>query len=202
MHLIDRFHSTLREYALLPSDGHVLVACSGGLDSVVLLHLFRESAELLGVRVSAAHFDHAMRDDSGADADWVAGLCRAWTIPLLRDRAQQNLRAEADARVARYAFLERAAASAGADRIATGHHADDQAETVLFRLLRGTGLDGLSGIPVRRGQVIRPLLLASREELESYARSHRLSWREDLSNRSLAFARNRIRTGLLPAIEA
>jgi tRNA(Ile)-lysidine synthase len=200
--LTERFQTILREYELVPASGHVLVACSGGLDSVVLLFLFRESANALGIRVTAAHFDHAMREASAADAAWVSGLCRAWNIPLQIGRAEQSLRSEADARAARYAFLETAADACAADCIATAHHADDQAETVLFRLLRGTGVDGLSGIPVRRGRIIRPLLGFTRAQLLEYARTHQLEWREDPTNRSQAYARNRIRNQLLPALEA
>ena len=152
--LTERFQSVLREFELVPSSGHVLVACSGGLDSVVLLFLLRESAKALGIRVSAAHFDHSMRVGSAADAEWVSGLCRAWNIPLRSERATHAIRNEAEARAARYAFLEAATEAVDADRIATAHHADDQAETVLFRMLRGTGVDGLAGIPIRRGRII------------------------------------------------
>ncbi len=157
---------------------------------------------MLGLRVGVAHFDHAMRQDSAADGEWLTGVCRAWDLPLQVERTAHKLRSEADARAARYAFLEQAAHRAGADRIATAHHADDQAETVLFRLLRGTGVDGLAGIPIQRGRVVRPLLSVTRAQLLAYAHAQRLSWREDPSNRSMAYARNRIRTLLLPAIEA
>lgn len=176
----------------------ILVAFSGGLDSVVLLHLLR----FVSARdIVAAHFDHAMRAGSGADAQWVRGLCRAWDVPLEMARAEDAPSSEAAARELRYSFLLAAAERAGADAVVTAHHADDQAETVLFRLARGTGLAGLAGIPVRRGIIVRPLLAFTRAELQAYAAAAGLSWREDPSNRSLRFARNRIRHRVLPELE-
>jgi tRNA(Ile)-lysidine synthase len=185
--------------ALLDERRKVIVALSGGLDSVVLLHLLRfGSAE---VELSAAHFDHAMRADSAADALWVRGLCRAWDVPLHTARAEDPPRSEAAARELRYAFLHAAADQAGASAILTAHHADDQAETVLFRLARGTGLAGLAGIAERRGRLCRPLLQAMRADLEQYARENRLRWRDDPSNRDLRLVRNRIRHRILPELE-
>src|SRR5215207_1270909 len=187
----------------VPPGARVLVAVSGGARFIVILHLLRFGAEELGVTVSAAHFDHAMRPTSGADAAWVAGLCAAWGVPFVGGRADRPLRSEAEAREARYAFLEAARERAGAEWIATAHHADDQAETVLFRVLRGTGVAGLAGIaPVdAERRLLRPLLPFRRAELRRYARSHRLCWREDPTNASADPARNRIRLELLPRIE-
>src|SRR5690606_15955834 len=116
----------------------------------------------------ATHFDHAMRPGSGADAQWVAGLCRAWDVPLAAARAEDPPRSEAAARELRYAFLHAAAERFAAETLVTAHHADDQAETVLFRLARGTGLAGLAGIPERRGIIARPLLAFTRGELAAY----------------------------------
>ncbi|MBR9991214.1 MAG: tRNA lysidine(34) synthetase TilS, partial [Gemmatimonadetes bacterium] len=176
----------------------ILVALSGGLDSVVLLHLLRFP---IRTELVAAHFDHAMRPDSALDASWVSGLCRAWDVGLETARAADPPESEATAREMRYAFLFAAAERLGADAVLTAHHADDQAETVLFRLARGTGLPGLAGIPVRRGILVRPLLAFTRAELEEYAAQYRLAWREDPGNRSLRFARNRIRHCVLPELE-
>lgn len=199
--LARRFLEEARAGSLLPAGSRVLVALSGGLDSVVLLHLLRQVAAELRLEVVAAHFDHAMRPGSEADALWVRGLCRAWGVSLHELRAEVPARSEAEARALRYAFLDEAAERAGATRIATAHHADDQAETVLFRAIRGTGLDGLVGIRRRRGRVVRPLLRFTRAELASYAEAERLSWREDPTNRDLRLARNRIRREVLPALE-
>lgn len=195
-----RFLLHVQRTGLLHGDGHVLVALSGGLDSSVLLHLLRFQAPAL--RVSAAHFDHALRPDSGADADRVRGLCAAWSVPLYMQRAEVAPVSEADARDVRYAFLQAAAARCGAHSIATAHHADDQAETVLFRLARGTGITGLAGIPERRGIIVRPLLSFGRAELLDYAKHVGLRWRDDPTNVELRFDRNRIRHTVLPALEA
>jgi tRNA(Ile)-lysidine synthase len=184
-----------------PADpGHPLVvAVSGGLDSVALLHLLRFPLKDLGFPLFAAHLDHAMRPGSAADAAWVRGLCRAWNVPLESGRLDPPARSEADARVRRYAFLEEHTPPGG--WILTAHHRDDQAETVLFRAVRGTGLRGLRGIAPRRGRVLRPLLDLGRHELLAYARSVGLRWRDDPSNRDLRYARNRIRHVVLPELE-
>lgn len=184
--------------AMLGPRRRVLVALSGGLDSVVLLHLLRFGTSRT---IMAAHFDHAMRPGSGADARWVMGLCRAWGVPLQTARAEDPPRSEAAARELRYTFLHAAAERVACDAIVTAHHADDQAETVLFRIARGTGLGGLAGIPAQRGIILRPLLAFTRAELAAYARSSRIGWREDATNRSLRYARNRIRHRVLPELE-
>jgi tRNA(Ile)-lysidine synthase len=196
-----RFLALVEKRDLIRPGDRVLVALSGGVDSVVLLHLLRTVAGELGIELRAAHFDHAMRADSAADADWVAGLCRAWDVPLMRERAARPLYGEADARNERYRFLHDALIESGATRMATAHHADDQVETVIFRLLRGTGLRGLAGIPLRRGKLIRPLLRFRKAELIAYATQHQLGFRNDPTNEQLAFARNRIRKHIIPALE-
>jgi tRNA(Ile)-lysidine synthase len=195
-----RFKRGLEALGLARPGAHVLVAVSGGCDSVCLLHLLRFSFP--GLHVTAAHFDHAMRAGSGGDARWVAGLCRAWEVPLAAGRAEDPPRTEAEAREARYAFLRRVKDEVGATHLATAHHADDQAETVLFRLLRGTGPAGLAGIaPADESGLVRPLLPFWRAEIRRYAREKGVRWREDPSNALLDPARNRIRRQLLPLIE-
>jgi tRNA(Ile)-lysidine synthase len=179
----------------------VVVALSGGCDSVVLLHLLRFRLPPLQFELSAGHLDHAMREGSAADADWVRGLCAAWEVPLDLERLQTAPRAEADARAERYSFLRRVAVERGAELVATAHHADDQAETVLFRAVRGTGLKGLAGIAPLADGLLRPLLPLWRREIERYARECRLSWRTDATNAELDPARNRIRHQILPLIE-
>jgi tRNA(Ile)-lysidine synthase len=171
------------------------------MDSVALLHLLRFGGALEGSELIAAHFDHAMRPDSARDALWVRGLARAWEVPLELQRTAEKLRGEADARRARYGFLDAAAARVQADWILTAHHADDQAETVLFRMLRGTGVTGLAGIAERRGRIVRPLLHFPRKRIAAYAYAVGLHWREDPSNVDVRFARNRIRREVLPCLE-
>ncbi len=197
-----RFVEFVRRKQLVNAGDRVLVAVSGGVDSMVLLDLFRHSAAVLQVEVFAAHFDHAMRPASGDDARFVAATCARLAVPLIEARSEQPLHTEAQARTARYAFLADAMARAGAHKIATAHHADDQIETVLFRLLRGAGLRGLSGIPVRRGPIIRPLLRFRKAELEAYAAFHKIEFRDDETNATHRFARNRIRHALIPAMQS
>ncbi|HLM67901.1 MAG TPA: tRNA lysidine(34) synthetase TilS [Longimicrobium sp.] len=198
----ERFRRSLDGLGARGTGAHVLVAVSGGCDSVSLLHLLRFEADDPGLRVSAAHFDHGMRAGSERDAAWVRGLCRAWGVDLLEARARTAPRTEEEARDARYAFLRRAQAQCGATHLATAHHADDQAETVLFRVLRGTGIPGLAGIPPADASgLIRPLLPFSRAEIRRYARESGVAWRTDPTNALAGPARNRIRLRLLPYVE-
>lgn len=197
-----RFLAHLSELGIGGEPSHLLVAVSGGCDSVVLLDLLEQAARALPLTITAAHLDHGMREGSAADARWVLDLCAARGIPLLQERLGEPPRSEGAARAARYEFLRRAAGSSGADLIATAHTADDQAETVLFRAVRGTGLRGLGGIRGRtRAGLVRPLLPFWRRELVEHARAAGLHWREDPSNRDLRFSRNRIRHRILPEIE-
>lgn len=198
----ERVRRSLDGLGVRGANAHVLVAVSGGCDSVSLLHLLRFAADDGGMRVSAAHFDHAMRPGSARDAAWVRGLCRAWGVELAEARADVPPRSEEEARDARYAFLREAQARCGATFLATAHHADDQAETVLFRVLRGTGLTGLAGIPPRDASgLVRPLLPFRRAEIRGYARESGLRWLADPSNALPDPARNRIRLELLPYVE-
>ena len=184
-------------------DDRLAVACSGGLDSLVLLHLLRFALPDPAPGLRVAHFDHRMRAESADDREWVAGLARAWGLPLHWARAGEVPGSEEEARSLRYGFLEGLLAAGEAEWVLTAHHADDQAETVLFRILRGTGPRGLSGIPEsRRPGILRPLLPFARSELEAYASRHRLRPREDPTNDSVRHARNRIRRRLLPELEA
>ena len=184
-------------------DGGLVVATSGGLDSMALLHLFRFGLPSTGIPIYVAHFDHRMRDGSLSDAEWVRGVARAWALPIFAEHAQEPLRSEESARNARYAFLESVRREVNADVVVTGHHADDQAETVLFRLLRGGGTVGLSGMAgFREPGLWRPLLPFWRKELVEYTDSVRLGWRQDPSNLESAFARNVIRNRIIPEVES
>ncbi len=196
---------------LAPGEG-VVVAVSGGADSVALLAALRELARLPGCRraLTAAHLDHGLRASSAGDAAFVAALCRRWGLPCVceardvaADAAERSVGIEQAARDARYAFLARVAGERGASAVATAHHADDQVETVLHRLLRGTHLRGLAGIPPRRAlgegvDVVRPLLGVRRAEIEAFCRRRQLPWRTDETNADPAMMRNRLRHELLP----
>ena len=178
----------------------MLAAVSGGPDSTALLLALHE----LGHDQVAAHFDHALRADSAADSEAVATLCARLGIPLISERRTAPLGAgslQAAARAARYAFLERAAEAHGRDLIAVAHTADDQAETVVMNLLRGSGPAGLRGMPARRGRLVRPLLTATRAQVVDYLERSGVTPREDPSNRDRRFLRARVRHLLMPRLD-
>ena len=186
---------------MLAPGARVIVAASGGPDSVCLLHVLRE----LGIRVvGIAHVNHQLRgEDSEADQRFVAALACEMALPFHSTTAAcsgGNL--EQTARRARREFFHDLIRRGLADRVAVGHTRDDQAETVLFRMLRGSGLAGLAGIlPVTAEGLMRPLLRVPRSEIETFLRGRRIPWREDASNREPRFARNRIRYNLLPRLK-
>jgi tRNA(Ile)-lysidine synthase len=201
---------TIRKHDLFPRGARVLVALSGGADSVALLHILRvlERRGLLVV-AGVAHLHHGLR---GADADADERFCRDLAarerlaievghadVGALAARSQTSL--ESAARAARYQFLAQAAARLAAEVTAVGHTLDDQAETVLLRLFRGAGARGLSGIRPKAGGVVRPLLETRRHDLRRYAAEHGLTYREDASNADPAIPRNRIRLDVLPCLE-
>jgi tRNA(Ile)-lysidine synthase len=180
-----------------------MVAVSGGLDSVTLLHLIRTA--LPASEVAVAHFDHGWRAASAEDARWVAALAERQGLPFFTALAGAGARGrshtENDGRTSRYEFFHNSARAWNADLVVTAHHADDQAETVLFRIARGAGTRGLRGIPEKRGIFVRPLLPFHGTDIAEYARAQGLTWREDASNSDARHARNRIRHALLPALE-
>jgi tRNA(Ile)-lysidine synthase len=181
----------------------VLVAVSGGADSVALLHVLTQLTEL-SLRLHVLHVDHGLRPDASRDAEFVRGLAARLRLPVevTSVTVPRGGSLEAAARGARYAALEAEAERLGAHRIALGHTADDQAETVLMRMLGGAGVRGLAGIPAVRGRIIRPLLEVRRAEFVPTLRAADLPWVEDLSNRDPKFLRNRIRHDVLPLLGA
>ena len=197
-----------RVRALLPPGSRVLCAVSGGSDSMCLLHLLWSKRQDWGLAVCAAHYEHGLRgEDSLRDAAFVERFCRERGIPCAIEHgdaaayaAEKRLGIEEAARELRYAFLERAADELGCDLIATAHNADDNAETLLLNLIRGSGLRGLGGIPPKRGRIVRPLLEVPREEIAAYLSENGLPHTEDRSNEDERFRRNLVRRRLLPLL--
>jgi tRNA(Ile)-lysidine synthase len=206
--LLQRVQQTIRDYRMLEHGHTVLVAVSGGADSMALLHMLWRLRELYGLQLCVAHLNHQMRPDAAEDARFVETAARHLGVRCIGDtrdvpayQRQHGLSPEDAARRLRYAFLRAAATQLGADRIAVGHTADDQAETVLFHLLRGSGLRGLGGIPAVHGPIVRPLIHVSRADVMRYVQTHRVRFREDPSNQQRHYTRNRIRLDLLPALQ-
>lgn len=207
--LESRVLQTVRQARLFAPGDRVGVAVSGGADSVALLRLFESLRGTLGITVLVVHFDHALRgSESDADARFVEELAleRGLEWVLAREDVAAAATAhrwnlEDAARRLRYAFFERVVAEGRASRIVVAHTADDQAETVLAHILRGTGPAGLAGIYPLVGSVARPLLGERREDLREYLRSIGQQWREDATNRDLSRQRARIREQLLPLLE-
>lgn len=197
-------------------DVNVVLAVSGGADSVALLRAAVAAKQRAGGRgaMRVAHLNHRLRDDSKADAQWVAALCRNLNVPCETGTAEigQLAVAKGDgledaARTARYDFLLRVAEEFGARYVAVAHTANDQVETVLHRILRGTGLAGLAGMPATRPlsaavTIVRPLLAVRRDAVVAYLSTLGQDFREDASNRDPRFTRNRLRHELLPHVRA
>lgn len=191
----------MREHDLLPP-GPLVVAVSGGTDSVALLLLLSGLAPELGLDLHVAHYDHRLRPRASAmDAQFVADLAQSRGATIRIGRADKPPKSEDGARELRYAFLRRAAHETGAKLIATGHTRDDQAETVLLHATRGSGLAGLAGMRPKRDDIVRPLLSIGRAETEAVCEQAKIVPREDVSNHDPKYARNRIRHKVLPELE-
>jgi tRNA(Ile)-lysidine synthetase-like protein len=228
--LLKIIRDTIDRYNLLPQGGTVVVGVSGGPDSLCLLHVLRTLAPEYGISLQVAHLNHQLRDrDSDEDADFVARLAGAWGLPCtveVRDVSayaeQTKLAVEEAARQMRYGFLAELAQRIGADTIAVAHHADDQAESVLMHVIRGSGIAGLRGMRPKSSigdmrladpstlhspalwastlYLIRPLLYVSRADIEAYCAAHSLHPRFDVSNLDQTYFRNWLRHTVLPLL--
>jgi len=188
----------------------LLIALSGGLDSTALLSLIHILGTRFGFRLCAAHLDHGLRSESGQDAAACADLCAGLGVPFFCEKADVATEAknsgqglEEAGRRLRYAFLERIRRQTGSDWLLTAHQADDLAEDILLRLIRGTSwpaLGGMKALDIAR-RLLRPLLMTDRTDLEAFLRRQGLGWREDKSNQSRDFRRNRIRLDILPLLK-
>ena len=192
-----------------PGRGETLVVgLSGGADSVALTDALASLRRRRGFRLVAAHLDHGLRPGSAEDAAFCHALCEALEVPLRGGSARVRERARSEkggleqaARRERYSFLRRVKDDEGASFVAVAHTLDDQAETLLLRLLRGAGATGLAGMRPRSGDLLRPLLAVSRARVIEHLHERGLSWREDPTNQDTALLRNRVRHELLPYLE-
>lgn len=196
---------TVRQYAMLESGERVVVAVSGGADSVATLYALNALAAPMKLTLCVAHVNHGLRATAADDEVFVGTLAEQLGLPLHVRRMEPGTighrSVEATARVWRYHYLKEIARAAGASKIATGHTLDDQAETILMRLLRGAGWHGLRGVlPVREDGVIRPLIQCSRDEVQRYLHQRGVRWLEDETNWDRRFLRNRIRHFVMPML--
>jgi tRNA(Ile)-lysidine synthase len=203
--VLERFKLHLDQTQLIPPGSRILVGYSGGADSTCLLHLLHE----LGFDVVAAHLHHAQRPEADDEQKQCEAFCNSLNIPFATGKAQVPQMAsdlkigiEEAGRHARYTFFQQAAHRLECDLIATAHTRTDHVETILMNLARGTGLAGLTGIPERRENIVRPLLSFTREQCRYYCRNREFWFHDDPSNEDLSFSRARVRHRIVPELEA
>src|SRR3989337_626513 len=209
MEILWKFEQIIRRFNMLQKGDRVIVACSGGPDSVALLHLLNQIKEKYDLKLFVAHINHKLRgQESDEDERFVKRLAQnlrldfyARSFDVVRIARKKKLSIEEAAREVRYEYLNKLALRLKATKIALGHNAEDQAETVLMRLIRGAGGLGLSGMPAAKGKIIRPLLEVKREEIEQFLKEEDLDFRIDSTNLRKDYLRNRIRLELLPYLK-
>lgn len=200
---------TMKKYQMIQPGDRVLAGVSGGADSVCLLLVLLEYQKKVNFEIKVVHVEHGIRGEASLqDAEYVKNLCGQFGISyecVSRDipamAREQKLSTEEAGRIARYQIFEQIRESWGANKIAVAHNQNDQAETILWNLVRGSGLDGAAGIRPVRDHIIRPLLECSRMEIEDYLKKRNITWREDATNQELDYTRNVIRNVLLPQMQ-
>ncbi len=203
--MLDEFTGFITDNLLFSKDSRILLALSGGVDSVVMTDLFHRA----GYTFSLAHVNFQLRgDESDRDEQFVRKLAAHYQVEIHVSHVdtagyarKHRISIQVAARDIRYQWFNELMVRHGYDYVATAHHLDDRIETFLINLARGTGIEGLHGIPARQGKIVRPLLFATRKQIEDHAKENRLDFVEDSSNRSLKYTRNRIRHKIIPELE-
>lgn len=203
----EKVKQTITQFQMFPKGTRLIVGLSGGADSVALLHLLCSLRTEMDWQMTAVHIHHGLRGEAAdADAKFAEAFCAELGIPCIvkqydvaAEAKKRRLGEEETGRLLRYAAFREIAGKEG--RIAVAHHQKDQAETLLLRLCRGTGLKGLTGMAYVRENICRPLLGCSREEIETYCRENHLDWQEDATNQETKYARNQVRLEVLPVLE-
>lgn len=198
--------SAIAQYGMLEHGDVVVVGVSGGADSMALLHFLHNCADSFGIHVIAAHFHHGIRgEEADRDQEFVRDFCEKNEIPFVTENAdiplksrQMQMSTEECARACRYEFLQSVCANA---KIATAHTNSDSCESFLLNFTRGTGLQGLCGIPAVRENIIRPLIFCSSQDTRDYCLENNISWCEDSSNSNDIYARNAVRLHSIPALK-
>lgn len=207
--LLEKVKKYIEKENLLKPGAKLIVGVSGGADSVCLLKVLLELENELDIKLLAVHVNHGLRGkEADRDQEFVVKLCQEWSIPVkvyfvnIKKLSEKlGISEEEAGRKARYRIMENVLKKTGGDLIAVAHNREDQAETVMMNILRGSGIDGICGIPAKRDRIIRPLLNVSRDEIEKYLSENDISFCTDSSNKGVEYTRNRIRNELFPRIE-
>ncbi|MDO5650194.1 MAG: tRNA lysidine(34) synthetase TilS, partial [Gallicola sp.] len=208
--MIKKFKETIIKHNLIDKNDHVLVGLSGGADSVCLLSLLMSLKDSYNIKVSAAHFNHGVRGDEALrDELFSKKLAESFGVEFISGHGDMNgyakkhgISKEAAGRTLRRKFLRESMDKLGANKLALAHNEDDQVETILMRIMRGTGTDGLRGIEIRSGYIIRPILNLKRIEIESYLNENAIEYVDDSTNFENEYHRNKIRNILLPELRS
>jgi len=208
MNVEKQFLETINKFNMVTAGDKIILGVSGGPDSVCLFHLFNKFQKKLGISIYVAHLDHMFRGrESEEDAYFVGELCQKWEVPFFIERydvpsyaKKFGLSPEDAARRIRYDFFQRVKGQIQAQKIATGHNQNDHEETILMNIMRGTGLDGLTGIEAVCGSYIRPLIEIPRSEIEMYLKQEEIPYRIDATNLTTDYFRNSLRLELIPLI--
>ncbi|NLK97474.1 MAG: tRNA lysidine(34) synthetase TilS [Epulopiscium sp.] len=207
--MLERIYKIIKEYNMIQKDNNIIVGVSGGADSMCLLHLLKEVSQDYPFKITAVHINHGIRGkEADEDAAYVRDICKAWDIPCFiytidvkKEASKRKCSEEEAGRAIRYEMFEKVRLETHGAKIAVAHNMNDQAETVLMQLFRGSGMKGLGGISPVRGNIIRPLLQFTRDEIENYCIQHQIHYRQDYTNALNIYTRNKIRNELIPFIK-